>query len=492
MLNSAVPVRPEIQVVPPNAQSRRPATGAHAWQTAGSFRNPQPMAFVPETTQSGFQRLAFRAGLAMLFVRLAGLPEMLASLLHVDTYLLYLVGPPAILGAFVTGGVARAFRNRAAWAWLGFLIFMMLSVPFSIWQGGSFRGFRVYAMTSFPLVFVLGGLSLSWRDVRTTFLTVGVSGVFFIGVASLLAKADAEGRLKMTDVSLSVGNSNDLASQLVLVLPFILYIALDRRVPAVLRYLLVVPAAMAFRMIMGTGSRGALIAIAAAFVFTLLWATTKQKLVTVVLASVLAATVPFLVDGGARARLMTLFVTNSGDAELRAEAKDSADLRRYLLEQSLLATLHHPIFGVGVGQFSNYLGPKAKAEGKTGGTWNETHNTFTEVSSECGIPALLCFLAGTFSAFFSVYKIRGRAKRAGNTEIANACFCYLLSMFPYLVSIFFLANAYRFYMPVMIGLAIALTAGAERELTSVGVLPDSMRGNPPVGPIRSRPRLVRT
>jgi O-antigen ligase len=425
----------------------------------------------------------------MLFVRLAGLPELLASVLHVDTYLLYIVGPPAILGAFVTGGVTRTFKHRAAWAWLGLLIFMLLSVPFSTWQGGSARGFRIYAMTSFPLIFVLGGLSLSWRNVRTTFLWVGVSGLFFIGVASLLAKKDAEGRLKMTDISLSVGNSNDLASQLVLILPFILYIALNRRVPAVFRYLLVVPAALAFRMILGTGSRGALVAIAAAFVFTLFRATRTQKLVTVVLAGVLAASLPFLVEGGARDRLMTLFVENSGDAGLREEARESADLRRYLLEQSLLATVQKPIFGVGLGQFSNYIGPKARAEGRGGAAWNETHNTFTEVSSECGIPALVCFVVGISSAFFSVYRIHGRAKRAGNAEIANASFCYLLSMFSYIVSIVFLANAYRFYLPVMIGLAIALTAGAERELSTPATVP--VQRDPWAGPIPTRPRLAR-
>jgi O-Antigen ligase len=470
---------------------RQPAPFTPPLQTAGRFQNPQLTVQVPETAQSAFQRLAFRAGLAMLFVRLAGLPELLASLLHVDTYLLYIVGPPAILGAFVTGGVTRTFKHRAAWAWLGLLIFMLLSVPLSTWVGGSLRGFRVYAITSFPLLFVLGGLSVSWRDVRSTFLTVGVSGLFFIGVASLLAKRDAEGRLKMTDVSLSVGNSNDLASQLVLILPFILFIALDRRVPAVFRYLLAVPVAMAMRMILGTGSRGALVAIAAAFLFVLLRATMKQKLVTVVLAGVLAFSVPFLVGSGARDRLMTLFVSNSGDAELRKEARESADLRRYLLEQSLVATVQKPIFGVGLGQFSNYIGPKARAQGLGGAAWNETHNTLTEVSSECGIPALICFLVGTASAFFSVYRIHKRALKAGRTEIANTCFCYLLSMFAYLVSIVFLANAYRFYLPMMIGLAIALTAAAERELAG-GVLPEATRGNPLPGLVPSRLRLARS
>jgi O-antigen ligase len=246
---------------------------------------------------------------------------------------------------------------------------------------------------------------------------------------------------------------------------------------------------MAFRMVLGTGSRGALVAIAAAFVFILLRATVKQKIATLVLTGVLAAGLPFFVEGGARDRLMTLFADNSGNAELRQEARESADLRRYLLEQSLLFTVQNPILGVGLGQFSNDVGKKSRAEGMGGGAWNETHNTFTEVSSECGIPALIFFVIGIGSAFFSVYRIHLRAKRARRADIADACFCYLLSMFSYITSIIFLANAYRFYLPAMIGLSIALSAAAERELSS-GLPAQPVSRSPPAGgPVPSRLRL---
>src|ERR1700733_5809508 len=134
MLNPGVSGLPRNQGIGSESQPLRPVTASPG--------NPFAVLPVPEAVQSGFQRLAFRASLAMLFVRLAGLPELLASLLHVDTYLLYIVGPPAILGAFVTGGVARTFKHRAAWAWLGFLTCMMLSVPTSVWLGGSVKGFR--------------------------------------------------------------------------------------------------------------------------------------------------------------------------------------------------------------------------------------------------------------------------------------------------------------------------------------------------------------
>jgi O-antigen ligase len=490
--NSLVSSRAANRTIASGVNLSRPVALVPNWQESGRGWNPPaPMpAQIPETAESGFQRLAFRAGLAMIFVRLAGLPDLLATLLHVDTYLLYLVGPPAIIGAIVTGGVARTFRHRAAWMWLGFLVCALVSLPFSSWVGGSVQGFRVYALTSFPLVFVLGGLSAKWPDVRATFVTFGVAGLFFIGVASLLAKKDAEGRLVMSNVSLSVGNSNDLASQLILVLPFILYLSLDRRVPAAIRYLLIVPVGLAFKMILGTASRGALVAIAVAFLFIMFRASVKQKIVTLVFAGALAACVPFMVNSNALDRLMTLFGDSNGSADLQEEANSSAAIRRYLLQKSLLFTMEKPLFGVGMGQFSNYVGKIAKTEGQIG-AWNETHNTFTEVSSECGIPALLFFVAGICSALYSVHRIHSRAKKAGRTDIADAAFCYLLSMISYLVSIVFLANAYRFYLPAMIGLAIALTACAERELAAMAPAPQARR-NPWASPVAPRPRLVRS
>ncbi len=102
-------------------------------------------------------------------------------------------------------------------------------------------------------------------------------------------------------------------------------------------------------------------------------------------------------------------------------------MRSYLLKQSVVYTWQHPIFGVGLGQFSNFEGKSSLAEGKIG-IWHETHNAFTQVSSECGIPASIFFVLGICSALFSVNRIYRRARREGDTEIANASFCYLLSM----------------------------------------------------------------
>ena len=107
------------------------------------------------------------------------------------------------------------------------------------------------------------------------------------------------------------------------------------------------------------------------------------------------------------------------------------------------------------------------AEGRVG-SWHDTHCSWTQISSECGIPALVFYLAGLGSALLLVMRTFRAARRNGHSEIANACFCYLLGMAGFLVSITFLSNAYRYYVPAMISLAVGMCFAARRQMEPAG------------------------
>ena len=460
--------------------SRPVATALHGQGMSSAKTVPGP---VENIEGDSLRKLAFRAGVAMLFLRVAVLPELLAAVLHINTYILYLVGPPAIVGVVLTGGLGRTFRHRAAWMWLCFFCWMILSAPFSSWIGDSVNGIKGYAEFSFPLLFTVAGLTLTFREVRTTFYAIGAGGLIVISAARLFAKND-NGRMEMGSATGTIGNSNDLASHLLMVLPFLLFIAMDRRRSAPIRYSMILPAAYALWVIFGTAPRGALIGLGVSFLFVLFRASARQRVVALVIAAILAVSVPVFLGGNALVRLGSLF---GGKHE---EAEESEKARSYLLRESLMFTIQHPVFGIGLNQFANYEGKLAIAAGKVG-NWHETHNSFTQVSSECGVPALLFFVLGIGSALASVNRTYRRARREGYTEIADASFCYLLSMTGFLVSITFLSNAFRFYLPAMIGLAIALSTAAEREMSLNGLNePVKTPGWTP--PIPARTRLART
>ncbi len=394
----------------------------------------------------------------MLLVRVAVLPDLLFAVLHFNTYLLYLVAPPALFGAVFKGALGRTFRHTSARLWLLFFCWALASVPFSSWVGGSVAVARDYTEFCFPLLFTVAGMTVDWKKVRATCYVMGAAGVINILAASVFVRNE-NGRLDM-DASGTIGNSNDLAAHLILVLPFILYIATDRAKNRLLRLLLIAPMAYALWIIFGTASRGALIALLVMFLFVLLRASGKRRVAALVLAGTLAAAVPVVIQGSALTRLSSLFGKSHPE-----EAEESQESRLYVLQQSLRYTAAHPLFGIGMGQFPNYEGASSASAGKKG-YWHQTHNAYTQVSSECGIPAMIFFISGLVVAIRSVSKVHREARKRGFTDIVNVSFCFLLSMLGYLVAIFFLSHAYWFDLPVLIGLAIAISSAATAEMAA--------------------------
>ena len=151
-----------------------------------------------------------------------------------------------------------------------------------------------------------------------------------------------------------------------------------------------------------------------------------------------------------RQRLTSL---TAGDKATESSA--SSESRKYLLKQSIIYTFQHPIFGVGPGQFMNYESQRRKDEGLRG-SWLETHNSYTQISSQCGIPALLFYMAAAISTFMLLGRIRRRAKAYGRKEILAATFCITLSLVGYSSVVLFVNFGYFFYFPAISGLVVGI------------------------------------
>jgi len=410
------------------------------------------------------RKIAFFAGLGFIFLRLSILSELLIYATHLNFYLLYIFAPPAILGVLATGGIGRTLRSNAGKFWLAYFVWMIIGTPFSSWKGESTFLVLGYARFVLPMLFVAGGLAMNWKEIRMLFYTFAAAALVNLSTARLLSKTDAEGRTVLA-ASGNIGNSNDLGAQLLLVLPFLVFVVLDRKRNIVLRLALVPLLAYGVWVVLGTASRGCMIALVAMFLFALFRATPGQRAATFAFGLIMALTVPFLLSSNVRARLSTLFSENNMDPGLAAEARESRDVREYVFKQSVKYTLMHPIFGVGVGQFSNYEGSEQVSAGNHG-KWTVTHNFMTQISSECGIPALIFVLVSLGSGMLAVGRAYRMARKKGFRDIENACFCFQLAMIGYVGSIVFLAQAYHYYLPLMVGFAIAISAAATRYMSA--------------------------
>jgi O-antigen ligase len=92
------------------------------------------------------------------------------------------------------------------------------------------------------------------------------------------------------------------------------------------------------------------------------------------------------------------------------------------------------------------------------------HNSLIQVSSECGIPAALLFIAATYSTWRRLSKtFREARQRQDSIDIRVAALCIMIAVLGFSVAAFFLSLAYTFYLPAMAGLAVALSNAATAE-----------------------------
>lgn len=412
-----------------------------------------------------FRKIVVGFSLAALFVRFGVLPELIAVLTGANTYLLYITAGPALLATLLSGGLRRTFRLRASYWWMAFFLWMVIATPFSFWQGGSTRLLLAYVRTDLVFLVIAGGLAVRWGEVRALFYTVGAAAVVNLLTSQILMKT-AQGRVSLVGIG-TIGNSNDLAAHLLLVLPFLAFITMDPKRSFFAKLPVLLGIAYGLWVIIGTASRGALVALGVGLVFVLWRATTAQRVVTLGVAALLGGLSIAALPSMTLNRLGNLF------GEEHEEAAESGGVRSYLLKQSLIYTAQHPLFGVGPGQFSNFEGNTRVEDGQIG-VWKDPHFIFTQVSADCGIPALIFYVAGLISAIWVVIRTHRKARQQKNLEITNACFCYLLAMAGFLVAGTLLPFAYHFYYPTMIGIAVSLSIAANRQLDQA----------PPAAPIQ--------
>lgn len=402
--------------------------------------------------------LAFLAGLTLLFLKAGNIPELLYTVTGANLKLLYIVVPFAYLGVFLSQGLDSTLRNKSVIFFLLFYIWMVMATPTSFWVGGSVGRVKDFGLHVMPLVLVISATVVTWKQIRLTFGVMALAAVVVLISAKFFGES-VSGRISLGS-SGTIGNSNDLAAHLLLMLSFVLYVFLDKRRNFLFRGVALVAMAYGLYIILGTGSRGALVALCLGAVFFFFKAQMKVR-IGFLAAAVLAGTImPLVLPEATKARLGSLF------GEDHSEAEESGESRGYLFRKSVEFTLAHPIFGVGPDQFANYEGNQSRAAGLHG-NWHQTHCSWTQVSSECGLPAFFFLCVALWTALMPLYRCYSSARKLGVTDVARACLCLLLGSAMILTAVTFLSQAYHFYFAFLIGLAIVTARAGQRQLALV-------------------------
>ncbi len=219
-----------------------------------------------------------------------------------------------------------------------------------------------------------------------------------------------------------------------------------------------------------TGSRGSVIAAMAMFGLIFWVSRGKWKIAALGLA-VLAALFSASIAGAPSGTLhrLSLLVNDPTSSETTADLSSiaSQEQRQELFKTSLRYTLMHPLFGVGPDQFPTAVEQEADRSGQHA-AWLGTHNTYTQVSSECGIPALLLYAAVIVLCLRSNFRLYCRTRgRPGLQELTALSRCLLAGICVYAVSAFFFHMAYSVHLPMLAGFTVALQLAAAQGEPSV-------------------------
>ena len=128
---------------------------------------------------------------------------------------------------------------------------------------------------------------------------------------------------------------------------------------------------------------------------------------------------------------------SSGLAE---SARESSSQRYDVLGRSILFTFRHPLFGVGLGNFPVASGTSS---GKSV-DWIDPHNTFGQVSSEAGIPALVLYISLLGVAIRRALRI-AKTKTVGKeaNEIRLLARASMISLLTWALGAWFVSIAYN-------------------------------------------------
>lgn len=336
-----------------------------------------------------------------------------------------IVGAVVIVAALASLGQSRRRLPREAVYLFVLTGLLWLSVPFSpVWRGGAFWGALEFTKVV-PVIFVmLFALTTLARFRRLIF--VQTACVAIISGVSIWKAHTLTGRLEGV-LNGNYSNSNDLATQIVICLPLCLIFMLRAGNP--LRKLIwgLVIIFMSYAVLL-TGSRGGFLAWVLVMAACIWQFGVRGRHRWLLIFAVVGVLMVGLVGGLVAKRLGA--ITNEQD---NATAYVSAQTRQRLFLLAIGETVKHPLFGIGVGNFS-----------VISGNWTQDHNIFTEISAEAGIPAMIVLLM-IFGRSFRNLRQVGKMEplRSERMMWAQGLYASLLGL---VVATFVSPDAYQYFV----------------------------------------------
>jgi O-antigen ligase len=369
-------------------------------------------------------------------------------------------------------GHARFLWSREIGIALLLTAWYAAGLPFSLWRGGSLevltqvwlKTLLIFVLLTQTLVTVKRIHMLLWAIILsgfvvTSFSIIQSSRVIWVGE-------------RMSGVNQGILGWNFLGIEIAMTIPYIAAMFITQR--SVLHTGLLAAASLSMLwMLVLTASRGGILNVLWSIGLTsllVLRGRSRGRLVGIAIVVALFAAVS-LAPQVFWQRLGTLWNSSQTYTNpVQASAEESTQDHWAVLDRSIEYTLEHPIFGLGLGNFEVASGLQLGQPG----AWMGTHNTFTEVSSEAGVPALGLFLGLLVIAIINMRKSsKALARNPGSSDVFLMARATLASLWSFVFGAFFAHLAYEYYVFYPVAIAVGI-----HSITRATLQPDRTGSSP--------------
>lgn len=339
---------------------------------------------------------------------------------------------------FATEGNLTVFSTEVkailAMAFIALLTIPIAKEPAMAWA--TFNETFVKAVLMF--IVMVNVVRTRKRLMGLMWLSLSVAFILSYQALDLFMKGDLKADGYRVDVEIGgmFGNPNDMALHLVTMIPLAVCLGIASKSKA-MRLVFFAMAALFVSANFVTYSRGGFLGLIISSA-VLVWKLGHKQRLNVSLVSIfVTALVILFAPGNYGLRILSIF-------GLAPDEVGSSDQRRELLIRSIIVSIRNP-WGIGIGNFP-IVGVRNLV----------THNAYTQVSSEIGVLGLLAYLIFMISPFRKL----GAIERTLFSKNEHDWFYYLsiglqASIVGYMVSSFFVAVAYNWFIYYLIAYAVA-------------------------------------
>ena len=396
-----------------------------------------------------------------IYARPEDIVPMLAPL-HL-TFVLGLCSGLAYLSAMLIGRV-RFRWDREVRIVLLLTAWYAMGLPFALWRGGSFEVFTQVWLKTLVIFVLLTQTLVTEKRIHMLLWAIILSGLVVTSYSIIQSSRVVWVGERMSGVNQGILGWNFLGIEVALTIPYIAAMIISHR--SVVSTVLLAAASLSMLwMLVLTASRSGLLNVLWSTFWTsllVLRGRSRGRLVGIGIAVALFVVIS-LAPQVFWERLGTVW--NISEAHLDAvqeSAEESTQDHWAVLERSVAYTLEHPVFGLGLGNFQVASGLQLGQPS----AWMGTHNTFTEVSSEAGLPALGLLLALLATAIIHMRRtVRVLGRNPGSSDLLLMARATLASLLSFAFGAFFAHLAYEYYLfyPVAIAVGIHYMGRATRK-----------------------------